>query len=414
MRYLRYENVFPPQGVAGTAPSDKVEKNRIFATAMRVLIVCNNFYGRGNGLCASARTVFRCLKDRGIDVRVMSQASLIPDDPLPDYTLKKYRFPFFQKLIESQSFCFASSDREIMRQAIEWADVIHLEEAFVLQWKTARMAEKMHVPCVATFHLYPENILSSVRLGGCRLLNAILMNAFRKTVFDRCSDIQCPTRNVADRLKKFRFKSELHLISNGIRIRDGILTEEPDTTPYLIMCVGRFSNEKDQYTLLRAMRHSAHSNTVQLFFAGQGPTEKRLRRMADRLVADGVLSYKPIFEFHNQKALNTIERRAYLNIHCARIEVEGLSCLEAMREGVVPVIADGELTATSQFALDGRSVFPVGDAAALASRIDWWIEHPEERNAMARRYAESVRKYNLNDSISSLIEMYGSAISKFG
>ena len=54
----------------------------------------------------------------------------------------------------------------------------------------------------------------------------------------------------------------------------------------------------------------------------------------------------------------------------------------------MPVIADSPRSATPQFALDERSLFPAGDTDALAQRIDWWIEHPEERQAMERRYAE--------------------------
>ena len=78
----------------------------------------------------------------------------------------------------------------------------------------------------------------------------------------------------------------------------------------------------------------------------------------------------------------------------------------------MPVIAEGGLSATSQFALDGRSLFPTGDAEALANRIDYWIDHPEEREDMGWKYAESTEDYDIGRSIAALIDMFKQATSK--
>lgn len=386
-----------------------------FAPGMNILFVINNFYGHGNGLNSSARSTVDNLRKAGQNVRVISMRSENPNDSVPDYPLKKLHFPIFQKLIENQSYCFAMSDGKMIRKALEWADVVHIEETFVLQWRTVRMAAKMGVPCVSTFHLYPENITYSLGMGWCHPLNVLLLKMFQKLVHDRCSDIQCPTRNVMERLKKYHYKPELHVISNGIRIpEERVVACRPQTEPYLILSIGRLSNEKDHNTLMKAMRYSAYADRIQIYLAGRGPVEKKVRRQADSLLADGVLKYPVQIGFHTQDELRDLSRRAYLNIHMAVIEVEGLSCIEAIREGTVPVIAKGPLTATSQFALDGRSVYPVRDAKALAQRIDWWIEHPEERLAMGQKYADSARQYDANKSTAALIEMYGNAIRKAG
>ena len=92
------------------------------------------------------------------------------------------------------------------------------------------------------------------------------------------------------------------------------------------------------------------------------------------------------------------------------MEVEGLSCLEATREGIVPVIGEGDLIGTSVFALCPESLYPACDSRALAERIDWWIEHPEERNRMAQRYADAARGYDIDDSIAALVKMFQDAI----
>jgi len=127
-----------------------------------------------------------------------------------------------------------------------------------------------------------------------------------------------------------------------------------------------------------------------------------------KLLKKGIVSHEPRFGFYDKEELARLSSEAYLYIHCAWVEVEGLSCVEALREGIVPVIAKGRLTATSQFALDERSIFPVFDAKALAEKIDWWIEHREEHDRMRKLYAESVKKYDQTISTAKLIEMYKS------
>ena len=84
----------------------------------------------------------------------------------------------------------------------------------------------------------------------------------------------------------------------------------------------------------------------------------------------------------------------------------------ARRDGLVPVIADSPRSATPQFALDGRSLFPAGDTDALAERIDWWIEHPDERREMERCYAEHAKGYSLENSILQTEEMFRQAIAE--
>ncbi|MCQ2167371.1 MAG: glycosyltransferase [Bacteroidales bacterium] len=377
---------------------------------MKVLFIINNMFGKGNGLCSSARTTVKYLLQAGVEVRVMSMENPNRKGYQPEYVLKKFHFPIFQPFIEKMTFCFARYDAKLTREALEWADVVHLEEPFTIQWRAARMAKKMGVPCVSTYHLHPENILSHLFLGWSRGANAILLKAAQALIFDKCTDVQCPTRNVLERAQDFNFKARLHLIPNGMRFESPIDVHEPQTDPYLIFSIGRLSVEKDQKTLLRAMRHSRYSERIKLVFAGKGPKEKALRKQAEKLVSEGILKYQPEFMFLSPEEMKAYSSKAYLYIHCAPVEVEGLSCIESLREGTVPVIAEARLSATAQFALDSRSTFPARDCKALAERIDWWIEHPQERLEMGQEYAQSVLKYDIHKSIEQLIAMYSSAV----
>ena len=381
---------------------------------MKILFVVNNYYASGNGLSASARRTVQYLREAGQEVRVLSGRNHEADEPQPDYVLADFHVPVFDGLVQSNGYKFAKTDFAVIRRAVRWADVVHLEEPFIIQVVTARIARYYKVPCTGTYHLHPENLFCSINLGDWKFLNYSTLLTWRDFVFNLCSDIQCPTENVLERLRKFGFKARLHLISNGIipdlSIRPRVEDDNPER-PFLVVCIGRLAVEKDQPTLLEAMKYSKYANRIQLYFAGRGPEADAIKEKAHKLYEDGIVKYEPIFRFHDRDGLRKLAAEADLYIHCATVEVEGLSALEALQQAVVPVIAKGELTATSQFALDEHSLFPTKDPEALAACIDYWLDHPVERQEMGWRYAESTEEYDIHKSIAALIDMFHQAVS---
>ena len=349
-----------------------------------------------------------------MEVRILSGKNPDPDGPQPDFVLKDLTIPLFDPLIRAQGYQFAKIDWKVIKEAVGWADIIHLEEPFLVQTAAARIAGKMHKPCVGTYHLHPENMYASVGLERSKLFNIPLLISWRDFIFNHCSDIQCPTENVKERLARFGFKARLHVISNGmIQASDKTRVEKKpnEDGTFNVICVGRLSREKDQGTLLEAMKYCKNAGKIRLYFAGRGPEEENYKRKAESLVEQGILHYPPVFTFLDKRGLEELALRADLYIHCATIEVEGLSCLEVLQKQVVPVIAEGDLSATSQFALDARSCFPSRDPKSLAKRIDYWLEHGRERREMELEYAELAEGYDIRKSISELIDMYKLAIS---
>lgn len=379
---------------------------------MKILLVTNAMYVNGQGISKSVRNTYSYLRNVGMDVRVLTMQMPNPNVPVPDYPMKKFHFPFFQRLIESQGFCYASSKRKQIRQAVAWADVIHIAEPFVLEMKTTQEAYKQGKACVATFHIHPENILSSLCMGKWKAANNLLQKIFNKLVFNYCSDVQCPSENAKLRLLQGGYKGTPHVFSNGIEIEDGVVPDEPVQNPYQVVCVGRFSKEKNQQTLIEAMPLCKHKDEIQFIFAGQGPMQKKYECATDRYYKSGKLKYRPQYKFCSKDELKDLVRKSYLAIHCAVIEIEGLSIMEAMCQGTVPVVADGPLSAASQFTLSAESRYTALNAKELANRIDWWIEHPQERRDYSAKYIETMRQYNVHNSIAQLIDMYKGAISK--
>lgn len=401
---------------------------------LKLLFVINNLYTRGNGLSASARRTITLLRERGHDVRVLSSGTAEQAQACnftaPEFTLPARRFPLADAIISAQGYAFAKAKPKVIKQAVHWADVVHLEEPFGLQARTAHVAKRAGKPVLATYHIHPENITATIHLDSVWPLNALLLASWRRRIYALAQVVQCPSDSVHQRLQRWGLGDKLVTISNGVGLAPskpavsakteycapGGRQTEAKQTPggaqpegeqiYHLLVVGRFSREKDQATILKAMRHSRYASQIQLVFAGRGPTEKSLRRAASRLVRDGVLKHAPSFNFFDAAGLDAQAEQADLYIHAAFIEVEGLSCLEVLRHGVVPVIAHSPLTATSQFALDVHSRFKARDPKALARAIDYWLSDNERRQAEAQKYLNIGAHYDINDCVSRLELVY--------
>lgn len=80
--------------------------------------------------------------------------------------------------------------------------------------------------------------------------------------------------------------------------------------------------------------------------------------------------------------------------------------------GLVPIISNSQTSATQQFALTENSLFNNGDSCDLANKIDYWIEHEEDKEKYSKLYAESAKKYSIESSIAKFEEMLNTAIEE--
>ena len=385
---------------------------------MKILFVVNSYFSKGNGLDESARRTVQALRDAGQEVRVLSGKNFDdPDGPQPEYPMEKFHFPLMQPMLDSFGYAYADWHGPVVEEAVRWADVIHLEETFFLHHAAMNWAKKLGKPITGTFHVHPENIVFNCLGHRAGYLTCqILYRYWCRVFYDNYQYLQCPTENVRERLIRHHVKAHCFTLSNGVIpdkcIRPQTLPADyyDENRPLDLIYIGRTAIEKDQPTLYKAIRLSKYAKRIRLHIAGKGPMLKEYTRMAEKLYEDGVVSYKPTIEFCNRDQLRELAAKADLAVHCAYVEVEGMSITEAMQQAVVPVIATARYSGTSAYALDERSVFPEGDAKALAERIDYWFDHPQKRWAMGFRYAESMKKYEIANCAQALIDMFQKAI----
>ena len=370
---------------------------------MIIVFVIDNYGEFSNGTTITAMRAKTLLEARGHLVRVVSAGPIVGENY---YRLKKRYLPLVSEVSKRQNMYFAKPDVEILKSAFTGADIIHFFMPFKVSQVGIRLAKKMNVPATAAFHTQPENITYGAGLGRLgRPVAWILYQSFLNDFYRHVKHIHCPSKFVADELRHNNYKSNLHVISNGISDDyHPLVSPMPAKSTWQLLSIGRYAPEKKQDVIIKAVARCRHKHRISLVLAGFGPLKKRYERLARRLGVDVRLAF-----FERDDLMRTIHE-SDLYVHAAEAEIEGIACLEALASGLVPIIAKSKKSASSQFALDDRSLFPTRNHKTLAERIDYWLDNAEEKRSMAAAYAASAEKYKISHSMDLFEEMLKQAV----
>lgn len=370
---------------------------------MKIAFILDQYDNRDNGTTIAAARFIDRLRARGHEVRVVATGKPAPDK----LVVPPADFGILDKVFISHSMIFGHPDKEVIREALEGVDIVHLHLPFRLEMMARQVAKEKGIPHMGAFHCQPENISYNIHLKYLSLLPVALYHWFHHRMYKYLSDIHCPSAFIASQLKKHGYKAKLHVISNGVdEVFKPTDIEKPDEwkDKFVIMSVGRLAGEKRQDLIIKAALRSKHNDMIQIVLLGKGPRQKSYERLGRKL------KNKPIIKYVPQNEIVRLYNQADLYVHPAEAEIEGLVCTEAISCGLVPVIAKAKMSAASQFAIDERSVFKSKNVKELTQKVDYWIEHPEERAEMKQRYCKKAAEYSLDNSVDKLEQVYAAVI----
>ncbi|MDR1953726.1 MAG: glycosyltransferase [Clostridiales Family XIII bacterium] len=374
---------------------------------MIITLVSDTFNTNNNGTTISAMRFAQALRERGHGIRILCEgkpedSGIDPDTGFEMYYVPELWVPFVSHLAHGNHTLFAKPLRWQVEKAVAGSDVVHIYQPWPLGIVAGKTARRLGIPTMAAFHVQPENITWNLGLRHfppAALLFYLLLRLF---FFRAFKHIHCPSRFIAAQLRKHGYKATSHIISNGIHpdFCPDTATEKYDDGLFHILMVGRLSPEKRQDVLIRAAALSRYSDRIRLHFAGVGPSEKRLRRMARKL------PHAPVFGYYGKDDLIELMRKCHLCVHASDIEIEGMGCMEAFSCGLVPIISDSRKSAAKQFALHRENLFRAGNAVSLAERIDYWTSNPLRLAAVSEEYTIYATSFTLDASVRRMEKVY--------
>ena len=370
---------------------------------MTIAIVIDLIDCLTNGSVMTARRFADGLKKRGHEVRIVA----IGADGEHDCSVKERYVPILTEVSAKNQIKFGKFEESKIRKAFEGVDIVHFIFPFKLEKKCKQLADEMGIPTTAAFHVQPENVSYNIHLGWCKPVNSLIYAYLRKTFYEKFDRIHCPSAFIANQLAAHGYKGELYVISNGYDPAFVPPEKKTQNEKFEVVMTGRLAPEKNQQVIIRAIAKSAHKDNIHLTLLGNGPTKKKLAALAKELNVDVTFDFLP-----RDKLIERLQK-SDLYVHAANVEIEAIAAIEAIACGIVPVIAESDLSATKQFALDERSLFAANDGEQLAAKIDYWYEHPETRERMGGRYAAFAKKFSLDKSISLAEQMFADEICDY-
>jgi glycosyltransferase involved in cell wall biosynthesis len=292
---------------------------------------------------------------------------------------------------------------------------VHVFVPFGIEKEAIDYCNQIGKPVTAAFHIQPENMTSSVSMGKVEWFNEMFYRSFRRNIYNRVRHVHVPSKFMGDMIAERGYTAKIHPISNGIqdafmeageRKTNRQIRKCENEKIFKIMMIGRLSQEKRQDVIINAVKLSKYADRIQLVFAGKGPEYEKYVELGKDL------KHQPQFIYVGRDELieNLLDTDLY--VHASDMESEAISCIEAFATGLVPVIANSHVSATPQFALDGRSLFIPGDPKDLARAIDYWLDHPDERRVMEEKYRQFGRQYSLATSVELFEQMLNEEIQE--
>lgn len=367
---------------------------------LRIAFVADTLHsGAGGGTLSGAYVVERLRREHDVVAVGCDGEDRLRGFQLPVRAMREMRF------------VMARPERAVLERAFANVDVVHLQFPFWLSFAALHEARRQRRPVVAAFHVQPENALHSVGIHS-PWLNDTLYRELVAHLYNRVDGVICPTAFAAQKLRDHGLTTPASVISNGVPpdVARSMATDPPPahaatSSRFFILAVGRFAAEKRQDVIIDAVRLSRYRDRIRLVLSGWGPTEADLAHRAEALPNGAEIGYLA------REALLDDYRTADLFIHAGEVELEGMSVLEAMSAGLPALIADAPESAASKLALNDDFSFPAGDAAALATKIDALIEHPQKLAAARDAYRERAHQFDFDASVGKLVALYRSVIA---
>lgn len=289
-------------------------------------------------------------------------------------------------------------------------EIVHVHTPFTIGWAGLRLANRVDVPVVATYHTILAERVD--QLTEEPLVQRTLRYAIRRIerrFYESVDLVTTPTPAAKRHLQRtVDPDAAIEVVSNGIDTSlfepvptDAFRAEyDLDAEPPILGYTGRHSDEKHLTEVIDA----ADRMDVTLLLAGDGPQRSELERYAEALDGDvrflGFLDRTDLPAFYS-----TID----VFVFPGRLETQGLVALEASACGTPVVAANaGALRHTVLEGVTGYH-YPPGDVDGLCATIERTLEEYERLHELCLRRRDMI---SVEDSVDRLDALYGRLLDR--
>ncbi len=308
---------------------------------MKVLITTDWYTPAVNGVVSSVLNLRRELQAMGHEVRVLtlSQSDVSYESDGVTYLASVSA----GKIYPGARVRVGKAERYVRRLEAWGPDVVHSQCEFSTFGLARRIARRLHVPLVHTYHTVYENYthyFSPSKRWGRRAVQL-----FTCAVAGQVDCMIAPTAKVEALLQGYGVRCPMAVVPSGIDLRPFAAPVDAarlqtlrctlglDPESLVLVTVGRLAKEKNHGELLEALAAlpGAARSRVQLLIVGGGPCRRQLERKAALLGLGGRVVFAGMVP-PAQVAL--YYRLGDLFVSASQSETQGLTYAEALASGL--------------------------------------------------------------------------------
>ncbi len=365
---------------------------------MKIAIVIDA-YNRGNGGCIATMRLVEGLKKRGHEFTIVATKSVEKER---FFQVKGFYAPGTKESQGEMDFMFGIGQKKVLRKAFADVDLVQIQFPFFMARNAAKVAKKMGKNVMGACHVQPQNITAAMGKES-KVMEWLLSKLFNFMLFNRVPLVQCPSQFAANLIWEHGCDAATRVVSNGIPEQYAAgKYDRPDFygDNLVLMNVGRHALEKRQSLLIEGVKRSKYADKILLMACGKG-------ELSEELVKQGeALPNKPLIRYISNEEKLQFLNTADMYVHGSIVELESLSCLEAIGCGLPCLIGDSEYSAAPQFAMDDRFLFRKDDADDLAKKLDYWYEHRDELRASRTKVLEMAEHYRFERCLDRMEAIY--------
>lgn len=356
---------------------------------LKILFLSDVYFPRINGVSTSIRTFVEQLQGLGHTVHLIAPdyASVTEDEAwIMRVAARSIYFDPEDKLMR-----FASAMDLLPDLAKQGYDLIHVHTPFVAHYVGLKLAEKLNIPCVETYHTFFEDYLHHYLPWLPKTMAKGLARFISKRQCNSVDAIVSPSKPMLDVLRAYGVAVNADVIPTGLqahsfkeadgsafRKKYGITSDRP-----MMLYVGRVAFEKNIDFLLHMTKALLEKQpNALLVVTGEGPAEASLHKLAKTLGIESSVQF--IGYLDRATELNACYQSADVFVFASKSETQGLVLLEAMAQAT-PVVAIAEL-GTASILVEGKGALIAPDDSHLfAEKVAQLLSHPEHCYELGRQ-----------------------------
>jgi glycosyltransferase involved in cell wall biosynthesis len=381
---------------------------------MNILMISDVYFPRVNGVSTSIATFRRSLAALGHDSTLIAPDYAVPAEDDAGIV----RIPSRYLVLDPEDRILKAGEILALERRLAGArfDLLHIQTPFIAHHVGVKLARRLGIPAVETYHTYFEEYLYHYVPFLPKPLLKFMARALTRRQCNRLGAVIVPSRAMHEVLHGYGVRAPVSVIPTGIEpgdlptgSRERFCTAHGiDPSRPMLVHIGRVAHEKNIAFLLDVLTEVRRVVPgILLVIAGEGPALLHLRRRALDLELERHVRFLGYLK--RGPALSDCYCAGDAFIFASATETQGLVLLEAMTLGV-PVVSTAVM-GTKDILAAGKGALVAGETVAdFAGKVIRLLGDPRLRARLGAEARAHAAGWSAEAMARRLVEFYRQVI----